>query len=365
MAKLKRDEFDVMVKPDQVSDSDDSVEMTGWDTIDPMDRMPSMNGNDKKKDKKDKKGKDSKGGEGAGSGEGGEGAGSGESSTKDVNSDKGNSGKTHDVKIDPIKSGIGGVLTDEISRQMQKDLGVPYENNAMDKEEIKEKINKGLLEGTIPDEMKGGSKQHGTGKGSLRAALAKIAKPQVDWRKALKKFIGRSARDTEEKLGHRNFIHSGEYIWTDKEKEQGAIKDAICAVDVSGSMSDDNIALILTEIKGMVEAKKVKNTRIVYFHSDVELIVDLKGPGAVKKYTGHKVHSGGTDFTPPLKVMQDAYKKDKLEIALFLTDGYAELNLPKPKFVTKFIWVILDNPAFLPPWGNMCVYVNSDKSGRI
>lgn len=358
MAKLKREEFDVMLPPGCTDGDGDGEQVTDAGTIDPP--PPS----DKKKDPKDGKGDDKDPKDDKGDDEGGDGAGKGKDGKKDAKGKGAGDEKTHDVKIEPIESGSGGILTEDQSREMQKDLGVPYEGHGMSADEIKEKINRALIDDTIP-EHKGGSKQAGSGKGGLRNALAKIAKPQVDWRKALKKYIGRNPLGREEKLGHRNFIHSGDYIWTDRQKDKGAVAEAICAVDVSGSMSDDNVAIILTEIKGMVEAKKVKNTRIVYFHSDIELIVDLKGPGAVKRYQGNKVGSGGTDFRPPIEEMQAAYKKHKLEIALFLTDGHADLNLPKPKFSNKFIWVILDNPGFVPPWGNMCVYVNSNSTGKI
>jgi len=339
--KLERKQFDILQKPNNsggvggAGKSPKGVQQ--YDPKGEKDDNKDTNG-DSKGDSKDKS--DSKEGKGEGKGTG------------------------NTVEIKKIPSGVGGILTEEQSAQMQKDLGVPYEGDGMSEEQIKEKINKALVEGTIPDNPNRGSSSQGSGSGGLRAALAKIARPQVDWKKALKKFIGRSSYDREETLGHRNFIHNDEYMWTEKDKDQGRMRDAVCAVDVSGSMSDDNIAIILTEIKGMVEAKKVKNTTIVYFHSDVEKITKLTSPGAVKKYEGEKVGSGGTDFTPPLEVMQNEWKKNRLELALFLTDGYANLNLPKPKFVNKFIWVILDNPAFVAPWGKMVVYVNSNK-GKI
>jgi hypothetical protein len=280
-------------------------------------------------------------------------------------------GQITSVKIVPT-AGTGGIISEEMSKKLQQDLGVPVELPKMTEEEIKAKIRGALKDGDVPEEIKGGSNSPGgSGTGGLRAALARLTRPQVDWRAALRKFIGRSTQEFEEIMGHRNFIHSDDYIWTDRDKENTMITEAVCAVDVSGSMSDDNVAIILNEIKHMVEAKNVKNTTLVYFHSDIEKVTKLKGKGAVRKYEGEKVKSGGTDFKPPLSYMQTVDKKGELEVALFLTDGFdmtwngTTVVLPKPKYVNKFIWVILDNPAFQPPWGHMTVYIETNKKGTV
>jgi hypothetical protein len=299
-------------------------------------------------------------------GKGGDGKGEG----KDKKPGQGTGGEITSVTIVPT-AGTGGIISTDQSAQLQKDLGVPVELPTMTEEQIRSKIREALREGDVPADVNTGSKSAGAGSGGLRAALAKLTRPQVDWRQALRKFIGRSTQEFEEIMGHRNFIHSDDYIWTERDKENTMITEAVCAVDVSGSMSDDNVAIILNEIKHMVEAKNVKNTTIVYFHSEIEKITELKGKGAVRKYDGEKVGSGGTNFVPPLSHMQAVDKKGALEVALFLTDGYditwdgTTVKLPKPKYVNKFIWVILDNPAFQPPWGHMTVYIETNRKGTV
>lgn len=260
--------------------------------------------------------------------------------------------------------GPGTILSPEQSRNAQKAMGVPYEKSEWTEEKVKKKIEDELNSPTI--DIPKGSQDYGKGVGSLRKALAKIARPQVNWRKELRRFIGTApSPDPEDILGHRSFIHSGKYIWSDRPKETGELGSCVCAVDVSGSMSDDNVATILTEIKGIVESRQIQTTTIVYFHSEIEKVVTLQEPGAVAAYQGHKVKTGGTDFFPPLAYMTDLYKKGKLELGVFLTDGYADLNLTKPRFINEFVWVILDNPAFIPPWGSKVIYINQDSKGRI
>ena len=91
----------------------------------------------------------------------------------------------------------------------------------------------------------------------------------------------------------------------------------------------------------------------------IEKIVELKGKDAVKRYRFSDVKRGGTEFLPPLQAMESYYKKGRLELGVFMTDGFADIDLPKPKFVSDFIWVILNNPGYNPPWGTKVVHINS------
>ena len=171
--KLKREDFDVILPtPSGGGDGGDGPpppKIKDWQFIDPP------------------KPEDSEGkGEGEGEGEGEDSEGKGEGKGKG----EGEKREVIIVKINPINSGVGGIITHEDSVKMQEELGVPYEEKTLSEEEIKDLINRGIVEGTIPDENHGGKGPHGTGKSeSLRRALAKRSKPQVDWKKELKKFI--------------------------------------------------------------------------------------------------------------------------------------------------------------------------------
>lgn len=260
--------------------------------------------------------------------------------------------------IKPLERGAGGILTPKEAKDICEGNGLEYENPHLDEGKIDEIITNELSENTLNKSKTAGGAVKSRG---LREVLSGLVKPQIDWKKALKKYIGKAPIGTEEVLGDRRFIHSGDYIWTDKSKEKGRIKDAVCAIDVSGSMSPDEIAIILTEVKSMVEVKKIKNTHLIYFHDNIEHEITLNSEAAVKKYIPKELKSGGTLFNPPIKRMQELFNKNKLEIGIFLTDGFNfDDRLYKPKFLNRFIWVILNNPGFKPPFGSMVLYISSN-----
>lgn len=278
---------------------------------------------------------------GAGAGEEGKGTG------------KGKNDKSYSVdKIENTNLGVGGVITEEEGKTMQEALGVTP--TKLSREQV-EKITKQAAN-EIPETA---GKQAGNQAGLLKRRIAELYTPQVDWKAALKTFVGRalSPHSTERITDRR---HPGLFTTQERRKEN-ALNKVVCAVDTSGSMGDEELAIILTEIKAIVEQKKVKHTILVYFDTIINGVVRLSGPGAVKRYTVKKeddvIGGGGTNFLPPLQEMTDIAKKEQFGCAIFLTDGYADLKLPKPKFAQKFIWVIIDNPTFQAPWGLKTIHI--------
>jgi hypothetical protein len=244
---------------------------------------------------------------------------------------------------------MGETLTPEQSAELQKALDIPVElPDAGETEKMKDKLIKKL--GEAAKDM-----QPGKGKGYWIRAISQHLLPKVDWKKQLQKFIGKALSGYEDVLPSRRHVGRGEYITGEKPKYE-AIQNAVMAVDTSGSMGDEELNVILTEIASIIRTKKVKNTEIVYFDDGLQGIDKVGNP---PKFDLDKAGGGGgTSFLEPLQYMNDQFKKGKLELAIFCTDGFANLDLPKPKYVKQFVWVILDNPTFQAPWGEMVVYIS-------
>ena len=253
------------------------------------------------------------------------------------------------TKISTYNRGFGATLTPEESKALQEELGVPVELPGADdgdKYIEKAKAHAGQLS----------TGDSGRGKGALRRAIAKLSGPQIDWKSALKRFIGTAMSKAEVAFPARRHVHSGDYMTTQKHTNE-AIENAVVAVDTSGSMSPEAIEMILTEIKGIITAKKVRNTQVVYFDDGIQAIDIISNTKAIFDLS-KAIGGGGTDFADPLKYMDERYKKGKMNLAVFCTDGYANLKLPIPKYVKVFVWVILDNPEFVPPWGRLVVHIS-------
>jgi len=290
-----------------------------------------------------------------GSGGSGEGGSGGDSREVDDGGEGGQGG-------DP--GGIGGTMTTEESAKIQKELGVPQELPT-------EETGKKLIERAIQemDKTKGtgggtgneqGGSEAGKGSGLLRKAIQRFAKPQVNWKNELRRIIGKMISNNEEYFGKRKHLHKDEYFYGDRERT-GALKDAVVAVDTSGSMTHDAIITILTEVQSVIKSKKIHNTEIVYFDDGISGYDKVKNP---PKFDFSKTtHSGGTSFTEPMEHFAKRAKQHKLEIGIFCTDGYADLNAfpQNPNYKKKFIWLIIDNPEFKAPFGKI-IHITLKKS---
>jgi predicted metal-dependent peptidase len=246
----------------------------------------------------------------------------------------------------------GSMISPEESEALQRQIGVPIELPGEGEDEKMSKEAARHVDKLTSN--RGGI--GGRGDGLLRRAIAKLNNPQIDWKSALKRFIGKALSSTEQYLGSRRHLYKGDYFYGEKNKYE-SLENAVVAVDTSGSMSVEAIELILSEVKGIITAKKIKNTTIVYFDDGIQDTDTIKGTKKVfdmRKAKG----GGGTSFVEPLRYMEEQYKKGKMQLGVFMTDGYANLNLSIPKFKKEFVWVILDNPLFVPPFGNLVVHIS-------
>ena len=353
--KLKRDQFSVLVD----SPKDGSG---GWPPPPAVKGIENIN-EDEPEDKEDSDSQSSDNGDKSDKEENGK-----SNDAKGNPSGKGNA--TVEVENIPKKSapdfskigqgGIGGVISPEDSKQMQKDLGVPYEG-APSREEILERtrnLEPELQKHKSPKGDWGDSQGRGR---LLPNVIANLVRPVIDWKNLLKRYIGTIiSKKTTPSLPKRRFVSGGLYLGTKKPLERD-LKKAIIAVDTSMSMGDDEILTMINEIKGLAESNRIKQFEIVYFDTRIEGIEKLSKEKAMKYKPTSTPGGGGTDFREAIAYMDNAYKEGDMSLAVFMTDGYADLNLPVPRCVEKFIWVILDNRSWKAPWGNKCVYIETQK----
>lgn len=264
-------------------------------------------------------------------------------------------GKEVEIKIKKIgKGGMGSSLTPDQSKALQEEMGISLEIAGEDtaRKLIQEAANN---MDKLPKEA-GGSQE------LLRRRIAELSRPKVDWKSALKRFIGKAMSSKEPIMPNRRFVSRGQYLSGDKRKYD-ALSAAAVACDTSGSMSQADITLILSETAGIINAKKIKKTEVIYFDAGIQNVDTLKFPNPTfdfDKATG----GGGTTFAEPLQYMIDKFKKNQLELAIFCTDGVNSdhaavdsLSVPN-NFKKILVWVILDMPEYEPPFGAMVVHIS-------
>ena len=255
----------------------------------------------------------------------------------------------------------GAILTPQQGALLQKELGVGIES--IDESELRKKIND---LSSLLDQDRNSQKIAGYSAGNqsrlLPEAIAKVLSTQIDWKHVLASFIGKIvSADSEYRNYKRRHITNETYI-NNKSRIKNKLSTCVLAVDTSGSMSQRELATVLNEIKGIAELKKFKKFEIVWFDAKVYTPTD--------KFTNNELITkipvpkggGGTLFIPPLEYLEKIKKESKMDVCIFVTDGYCYedlKSLPVPSFKDKFIWVLLNNNTFKQPFSNRRLHINS------
>ena len=123
-------------------------------------------------------------------------------------------------------------------------------------------------------------------------------------------------------------------------------------VDVSGSVSDESLNMVYSEIghaiqqvgqlKGMISFFDTHVTKPLPFHS----LEELQRIGAVG--------GGGTSFHSIFRYLKEEME-EKPKAIIILTDGYADIPEEEEAEGVPVLWV-LTQPEMLIPWG-MSVYI--------
>jgi hypothetical protein len=263
--------------------------------------------------------------------------------------------KEHGLQISTLEEVrvAGSSPSKKLVSLIHKELGVPVKTGS--EAEADKLIKEAMSEAK---KLKGGG-DRGTGKGLLQRAIERLSKPQVNWKNELRRIVGKITSGSEEYFGKRKHLYRGEYFYGDRDADSDRLKEAVVAVDTSGSIGDDQLVAFLTEITAIIKAKQIKKTEIIYFDYGITGRDIVKNPPKfdIKQAKG----GGGTSFIDPMNAIYEKWKKGKLELAVFFTDGYGDQGSAEfeaiikkmKKFERSFIWLVIDNPGFVAPFGKV------------
>lgn len=171
-------------------------------------------------------------------------------------------------------------------------------------------------------------------------AVARANKPPtLNWKAILKKYVGAIAADkvkTRMRFNRRQpqrFDLSGT-------RESKTLK-IVVAIDTSGSVSDNEIEQIFSEIFAIIARRSFELT-VIECDEEIQRVYQLKSP---KDLPNRVEGRGGTSFTPVIEYINERrYFRDALLI--YFTDGYGEASIPRP-LTYRNLWVVLGNASNL------------------
>ena len=293
---------------------------------------------------------------------GGQGNGSGQPGKGETSESTSGSGKgMKDGKEVEVASGGEGIKsTDpaETGTMIPKELGEKIaEESGYDKSKIGKDIsNEAKWSKNGKKMLEEAEKRAGSGKGgSLINILGGLHRGVVDWKSIFSRFVAHAlSPETEQRVGNKKHL-GGEILRYGERSLYNAIEKIVVCVDVSGSVGQDMLQNMVNEINGIIFSKRIKEIVVIFFddgvdEKSIQYIKVGNAPFVPKNISGR----GGTNFQKPLDWIKEKLK-DRVNLCVFLTDGYAE-NPKKPIYANKFVWIIYNNFSFNEPFGK-CIKI--------
>ncbi len=180
--------------------------------------------------------------------------------------------------------------------------------------------------------------------------IEKIRKPDVDWRKVLDNFIQERICDYSFSPPDRRFYDTGFFLPDFNEKEFVS-KDVLFMVDTSGSIDDDELSAVYSEICGAAEQFGGKLRGMLgFFDSAVTPPLPFETVGDLMKIIPYG--GGGTDFSVIFDYVRSNYKEEEPACIVIFTDGQGIFPAESAAMGIPVLWVIND-VDITPPWGRV------------
>lgn len=217
--------------------------------------------------------------------------------------------------------------------------------------------------------IKAASKMKGDAMGNLKSKILSAYRTSTDWKKELRTIVGHSIspEDKRQAYANKNILISQDRIArTDKDKYDN-VDYIMVWIDSSGSMSDDQLRLCLSEVYTMALKKKPLKVITVQCDTKIQEIKEYRTLREMQRDFKQATVKGrgGTDLKPcwSLLKIDPKYKRIKPELVMIFTDGYLDQYKRDPRNIRNLCWCIIDNPGFNLEYKDMntkVIYLNSE-----
>ena len=194
----------------------------------------------------------------------------------------------------------------------------------------------------------------GDAAGRLKSTIEGLYKVSKDWKKDLRYVVGRSINpeDKRQAYANKNILVSQDRIArTDKDKYDN-MDYMIACVDTSGSMTDEQLKILLSEVYAVALAKKPIKLYVIYCDTQIADIKEFKTlPQLKKEISSASVKGrGGTDMKALWTLLQTdrRFKGKPADLTMIFTDiDSRSRQYPRDKRqMGNLVWCILDDPGF-------------------
>jgi predicted metal-dependent peptidase len=217
-----------------------------------------------------------------------------------------------------------------------------------DPEQLAQDVQDILVRAQIQSKMAGD--KPGTIPGDIQIYLDGLLNPVLPWNNILRKYINTFTKnDYSFRKPNRRFFPQYHLPSLAGEK----LMNLAIAVDTSGSVSDHNFHVFVSEVAAIFRMMKPEEITLVQFDTEIKSVDKLKDLNDLSrcKFTGR----GGTLIGPVLEWANNT----KPQLLLVFSDG--GFNFYDTQTKSETLWVIHNNPKWSPPWGKTIHYEVSQK----
>ncbi len=216
----------------------------------------------------------------------------------------------------------------------------PSDGSSTTPAHVKQQIQEALMRAVQTAQQAG--KEAGNIPGMAGVLLDSMINPKLPWHRILQKFLSAFSK-TDYSFRKPNRRHFPRHFLPSLFAE--AIPNFAVFPDLSGSTSDHEVSVMISEVSKIFKVLKPEEVRMVPF--DTRILDDIK-VRSLQELRRLDFHGrGGTNITPVIQWIE----KNKPEFGLIFSDG--EFSPPKVHTKVPVIWLIYNNPTFTAPFGKV------------
>lgn len=242
-----------------------------------------------------------------------------------------------------------GMSTEEIYKLLPDDMEMPaseadLNSPPMEPEEFDNLVSDILVRASVQSKMSGDAP--GTIPGEIQSYLDKLLKPRLPWNRILQKYMNSLAKnDYSFRKPNRRFFpkHHLPSLYSER------LMDIAIAVDASGSVSDEDFKVFISEVDGILRMMQPDKITLIQFDMGIRSVDTVKNVRELAKLKF--IGRGGTDITQ----VMNWTKKNKPQLLLMFSDGDFIFRAAHTSKMPT-LWVIHNNEKFTAPFGKVIHY---------
>lgn len=240
-----------------------------------------------------------------------------------------------------------GMSTEEVYKLLPDNPGKPSMQDLEPSEEGSEALSNEIADILVRAaiQSKLAEDAPGTIPGDIQIFLDNLLSPKLPWQRILQKYMQTFAKaDHSWRRPNRRFFPKHHLPSLHSEN----LIDLAIAVDISGSVTDDEFKQMVSEISSILRMMKPDKITVVQFDTDIRHVDTVRN---IKELMGIQFTGrGGTAIGPVF----DWAKQNKPQALLVFTDG--GFRFYDNDYKDQLIWLIHNNPTWSAPMGKTIHY---------